>query len=592
MKSVWVTLKELFAVLPKGAKPFYVWYSIVTGLLSLLDTVALALIAIVITPMVNGDPITLPLLGELDPSATPLVVVAICALFVIKGIFAVLLHWFATRRFAHYELEVGGQLFEAYVNSSWEERSRYSTSDVTRIVDGSMALANMQFILPLSQIPNNVVTFVGVLIVLIVAQPLTALLTLIYLTIISLITLVFVTRRAGRAGLANRDFGYRAATIISEMVDALKELTLRDKLPEAGEAVSVSRKVATDARANLSYYAIIPKYIFDAALIGGLLLIGGVSFALGGEAAAVVSISLFAATGFRMIPAMNGIQSSITQAVAAEPYARDVINELTRADFIAHKAKPADDIATLPDHPQQLTLKDITYSYPGSESPVLRGIDLTIPFGSRVAIVGPSGAGKSTLVDVILGLSIPNTGELKIDNLPVTHVLKQWRAHIGYVPQKVAVFDGSVAQNVALTWGDSYDEKRVIEALELAQLSNLASRGEGLQEKMGERGAAISGGQQQRLGIARALYAEPLVMVLDEATSSLDTDTENKVTAAMNKLAGRVTFITIAHRLATIRDYDIVCYLADGKVQSQGTFDEVVAEVPDFRRQAELAGLI
>lgn len=591
MKSLWNTLRRLFAVLPDGAQTFYAWYSIVTGMLAILDTLALGLIALAITPLASGNPISLPVIGELESSAVPLLVILICALFVGKGLAAVALHWYATRRFAKYELEVGDKLFRAYTHSSWEERSRLSTAEITRIVDSSMANTNLQFILPLSQIPGNALTFVGVLLVLVFAQPLTALIALVYLSLISLVMLFVVTRRAQVAGRNNRNYAYRAATIMTEMVEALKELTLRGKLDEIGEVVSENRSFATRARANLSFLSIVPKYAFEAALIGGFLLIGGAAFATGGAAAAVVAVSLFAATGFRMIPAMNAVQSSFTSAVAAEVYAKDVIRELTRAPEIVMDPMSAADTETLSAEPRKLVLDEVSFRYPGADVSVLRGINLELEFGSRLAIVGPSGAGKSTLVDLLLGLSQPTGGRIAIDDLPLGSVIGQWRGRVGYVPQKVAVFDGTIAQNVALSWRNEYDDGRVRDALSRAQLDELLERPDGLDERLGERGASVSGGQQQRLGIARALYSDPLVLVLDEATSALDTATESRVMESMRALAGEVTFVTIAHRLATIRDYDQVCYLDGGKILGRGTFAEVVAQVPDFRIQAELAGL-
>lgn len=591
MKSIWNTLVELFSVLPRSAKPFYITYSIVTSLLAILDTLALGLIMLAITPLVSGDPITIPLLGEMPESATIWIVAVICSLFILKGVFAVILHWVATRRFAKYELAVGNTLFDAYMRSSWEKRSQVSTAEVTRLVDASMANTNLGFILPLSQVPGNALTFVSVLTVLVVAQPMTALIAFLYLSLVSGVMLLVVARKSKLAGEHNRIYGYRVATIMTEMIDALKEVTLRDKLGEIGQVISGNRVIATRARANMSFLNIVPKYAFEASLIGGFVLIGGVAYLTGGGAAAIVAVSLFAASGFRMIPAMNAVQGAITSSAANEIYAKDVIRELRHAQEMPEKVE-IEDRGILPQKVETLQLRDVTFRYPGAERNVLDGISLSLPIGSSLAVVGPSGAGKSTLIDILLGLSEPSGGSIVLDGLPLGDVLQQWRKRVGYVPQRVALFDSTIAQNVALAWDDNFDRERVISSLERAHLESLTQRGAGIDERIGERGSAISGGQQQRLGIARALYADPVVMVMDEATSSLDTETENKVTESLKALQGEVTFISVAHRLATVRDYDQLCYLDQGRILGSGTFDELIEQVPAFKIQAELAGLL
>ncbi|MGO2050721.1 MAG: ATP-binding cassette domain-containing protein, partial [Microbacterium sp.] len=161
-----------------------------------------------------------------------------------------------------------------------------------------------------------------------------------------------------------------------------------------------------------------------------------------------------------------------------------------------------------------------------------------------------------------------------------------------FVPQDVALFDGTIGQNIALTWGEEYDRSAADRAAERAQLTAVVqARQGGLDARVGERGLALSGGQRQRLGIARALYSDPVVLVMDEATSALDTHTEDAVTTAIRRLRGSVTVITVAHRLATVRDADLICFFAGGRLAAQGTFSEVIAAAPDFAQQARLAGL-
>lgn len=591
MRSLWNTLNELFTVLPDGARRFYLGYSVLTGMLAFLDSIALALIVVVSAPIATGHSLELPVIGEVPQSATPALVVVICALFVAKSVFALVLHRRATRRFARFELEVGDRLFSSYIHSSWERRARLSTAEVTRIVDTSMANTNLGFLLQLSMVPGNAMTFVATIAVLVIAQPVTALIAMVYLLGVALFMTRIVGRRARRAGETNRDRVYRVATIMTEMVDALKEVTLRGKLGEISRVVTKERRVSTDARSDMAFLSQVPKYAFEAALILGVLLIGGVAYFLGGLGGATVAVGLFAVTGFRVLPALNAIQSCLTSAAANEVYALDVVRELTEGPPPVAADHADEDRQSLPAAPQQLELRGVSFRYPDADEDVLDEISLTIPIGSSLAIVGPSGAGKSTLIDILLGLSEPTRGGLYLDGIPLPEVLTQWRRRVGYVPQRVALFDGTIAQNVALTWETEYDPERVRGALDRAHLGDLASGEAGLDRRIGERGDSVSGGQQQRIGIARALYSDPLVMVMDEATSSLDTATENRVTRSMRELQGEVTFITVAHRLATIREYDQVCYLDRGRIRGKGTFEEVVAQVPDFTLQAQLAGL-
>lgn len=590
MKEILRTWVQLFDVMPRGAKAYYIRYSTITGLLALLDSIALALVMIVVTPVSTGGPVNIPVIGTVSSAMIPWIILLICAIFILKSLCAIALHWRATRRFARYELEVGDRLFKSYTHSSWEERSRLSTAEVTRLVDLSMANTNLGFIIPISQVPGNVLTFLSVLAVLLIAQPLTAVIAFVYLSLIAIVMILVVSRKSQLAGKHDRDYGYRVATLMTEMVDALKEVTLRGKLDEIGHVVSRQRLVATRARANVSFLKVVPIYAFEAALIGGFLLIGAASFLSGGMGAAIVSITLFAAAGFRMIPAMSAMQASLTSASANLVYARDVVRNLEHMQAGADIGVPAD-TAVLPKNPGVIEFREVSFSYAGTDRNVLQNLSLTIPFGSSLAIVGPSGAGKSTLIDIILGLSVPTSGDVYIDGIPLRNALTQWRQKVGYVPQRVALFDGTIAQNVALTWEQDYDLQRVEDALDRAHLTELSQRDAGLLQPIGEHGDAISGGQQQRMGIARALYSDPLVMVMDEATSSLDTATEGRITESMQMLEGKVTFITVAHRLATIRDYDRVCYLDRGMILGSGTFEEVVEQVPEFREQAKLAGL-
>jgi ATP-binding cassette, subfamily B, bacterial PglK len=592
MKRVWPVLRRLLPLLPVGAQRYFVGYMVATTAVTALDVISISLLAIVIGPAITGGTIRLPLIGEVGSDLAPLLALVACILIITKSVLSVTLHWFATRRFAKYELAIGDRMFRAYINSSWEQRSKRSVAEITRIADGGIANTMAGFLLPLMRVPSSIFTFVLVLVVLLVVDPVISVIALVYLSLVALLVHLFVTKRALEAAQVNLQFSYRVAILMTEMMEALKELSLRNRLSEVAELVSANRHRSVRARANGSILGIIPGFAFEAALIGGVILVGGFAFWQGGVTQALTSVALFATAGFRLIPAINGIQGGIVQAVASIPSASDVVGDLIAAERDMETSTTPADTAVLAERPRELRIEDVRFRYPSSDEDVIRGLSLSVPLGSSVGIVGPSGAGKSTLIDLLLGLSVPSGGRILIDDTPLTAVLRQWRGRVGYVPQKVALFDGTIAQNVALTWNDDVDRDRVMHALERAQLGSLiATRANGMDARIGERGVSLSGGQQQRLGIARALYTDPLVLVLDEATSSLDTKTEDEVTKSIRALQGDVTLISVAHRLSTIKDYDRICYVDDGRILAQGTFTEVAAQLPSFAEQVLLAGL-
>ena len=592
MKQIWGILKALLPLLPKGAQRYFVGYMIATTAITALDAVAMALLAIVIGPAISGSSMKLPLIGEVSIDYAPIMVLIALGSIILKSVLSVVLHWFATRRFARYEQEIGDRLFHAYINSSWEERSKRTVAEITRIADAGIGNTMAGFLLPLSRVPSSFFTFVVVLGVLVVVDPITSVIALVYLGLVALLVHQIVTKRVLEAGRVNLEFSYKVANLMTEMIDALKELSLRNRLEEVAGLVSSNRARAVRARANGSFLSVLPGFAFEAALIGGVLIIGAVSFLQGGMQAALASVALFAATGFRLIPALTGMQAGLVQAAASSPAARDVVGDLTSTEQDMLTSMVPEDTAVLAESPKVYEIENVRFRYPGADHDVIRGLSLRIPLGSSVGIVGPSGAGKSTLIDLILGLSQPSSGNIALDGEPLKSVLRQWRGRVGYVPQRVALFDGSIAQNVALSWTDDIDRERVMDALKRAQLDGLVSeRAGGIDEKIGERGVSLSGGQQQRLGIARALYTDPLVLVLDEATSSLDTKTEDEVTKAIRNLQGKVTLISVAHRLSTIKDYDQICYLDDGVIEAQGSFAEVAGTHSAFGEQVALAGL-
>ncbi|MFE6995310.1 ABC transporter ATP-binding protein [Microbacterium sp. NPDC057659] len=593
MKNIVDTLRRLIPFLPSSARSFLLVFGVVSALLSVVDVVALMLLALALAGTVTGGGIQLPVIGSIPQDQVLTLILVLAGVVIAKSAANVWLQWIATRRFASYELAVGQELFSAYIRSSWTDRISRNSAQIVSMSDTGIANVIAGFLLPVTTLPGLLVTSAGVVGVIVFTQPLTALITIVYLGGIALLQYFVLSGRTRQAARVARDSALKVAALISGMVASLKEITLRGKADEVSEVVRQTRVRTAQARANSSFLAAVPRFIFDAAIIGGFIVVGGAAFLTnrGDMDATVSAVALFGIAGFRLVPSLTGFQAVLTRTMTSAPYVDAVI-----ADIEASKKFLADQEVLgkqpLPGEPRLLELKDVAFTFPGGDRPAVHDIALRIPMGATVGIAGASGAGKSTLVDLLLGLLTPTAGSIEIDGNSLVDVMAAWRSHVGYVPQEVTLFDGTIAQNIALTWGDDVDLERVESAARRAQLWDvIQQRSDGLLTRVGERGLTLSGGQRQRLGIARALYNEPLILVLDEATSALDTKTEADVAAAIRDLRGDVTVIAVAHRLSTIKDSDLVLFMHDGTVTAQGTFTEVVASSPEFAAQAKLAGL-
>ncbi|NVM95569.1 ABC transporter ATP-binding protein [Arthrobacter wenxiniae] len=595
MKNLRRTLGQLLPLLPPNARRFLVLFAALSSVLVLVDSGALGIFALVLNQIMQsqstGASMRLPVIGTISDNLGLIILVCAAAVMILKSLLNIWLQWVSTRRFADYELEIGTVLFQSYIRAPWTSRQNRSTTELVRMMDVGIANTIAGVLFPAVILPSQALTFASVLLILVAASWQTALITVIYLGLIAAFLYLYLSKKSYEAGRVNRDSAMRMSTLVSEMLAALKEITLRDKANEVGDVVYVSRERAARSRSNIRFLGSVPKFVIDMALIGGFLIIGTVGYFAGGIGAAMSSVAIFALAGFKMVPALTTIQSQVTLVQSTLPYTELVMADIREA---AEFRKNAEKLGKTPIHgePKVLELRNVEFTYPGANGPAVTQINLSLPMGSSVGVVGQSGAGKSTLIDIFLGLLVPSNGTMTLDGIPLEDVLADWRKRVGYVPQEVAIFDGSVAQNVALSWGGDVDEERVRTALARAQLlETIESRPDGIHGRVGERGGALSGGQRQRLGIARALYMDPLVLVLDEATSALDTATEAAVAKAIAELHGDMTVISVAHRLSTIRDNDQVCYMKDGSIITQGTFDEVVHTNQEFAQQAALAGL-
>ena len=404
----------------------------------------------------------------------------------------------------------------------------------------------------------------------------------------------FTHVRAGNLGIESTKLNILGNQKITEVFSSYRESVVRNRRDFYAREIGGLRFALANVSAETYFMPYVSKYVIETTVILGAVLVGSTQFILQDPAHAVATLSIFLAAGTRIAPAVLRVQQgtiAIRNAVGQAQPTLALIDELGNTPIIENIDDRVDVIHE--GFKSEILVENITISYPNKLTPAISDFTLAIQEGAFVAFVGPSGAGKTTIIDVLLGVLIPDVGSVMISGLPPLAAVARWPGAVSYVPQDVVIAAGTIRENVAMGFPpEAATNELVTSAIKVAHLDKfVASLPVGLDTQVGERGATISGGQRQRLGIARAMFTRPHLLVLDEATSSLDGETEASISEAINELRGSTTVVLIAHRLSTVRTADIVVYLAEGKIVAKGTFNEVRKAVPDFDRQAKLMGL-
>lgn len=412
--------------------------------------------------------------------------------------------------------------------------------------------------------------------------------------LISTVIYKLLHKRARNLGTLESDLAIANNEQISEVLGSFKEIVVRNRRSYYLEKISEIRFSMAKTTAEIAFLPSISKYVIESTVVLGTLLISAIQFQLEDATRAIATLTVFMASAARIAPASMRIQQGLismkSSLGAASPTLRLISSiQITSVFERSQGHLTSDHVGFV----GSIDVKNVSLIYPGSEVKALKNVSFKVHPNSSIAIVGPSGGGKTSLVDVMLGLISPTEGRVEISELNSLNCFSNWPGAVAYVPQDTMIVNGTLRDNVAL--GHSSMEATddlVFRALKLAQLDVFAQDlPNGLDTQLGERGSRISGGQRQRLGIARALFTQPRLLFLDEATSALDAQTEHDFTSAINQLKGSLTLITIAHRLSTIKDADNILYLDHGSIIATGTLQEVREQIPNFDEQAKLMGL-
>lgn len=371
-----------------------------------------------------------------------------------------------------------------------------------------------------------------------------------------------------KAGKDNQDYYSGLFKWISQTVQGIKEVKITCKEQYFVEEYRKCGKGYVNAVQKYSLYNNVPKLLIETVCVGTMVGYMIVLMASGANTDNMLTVfSTLAAAAFVLLPCVNRINNQITSIAYFEPFfmgvTDDLQDEIDDSKVLMSFAAPAQPMPVK----KEITLKGITYAYPGTDKLIFDKADFRVPIGKSVGIVGTSGAGKSTVVDILLGLLQVREGTICADGVDVKENYRGFLRNVGYIPQMIFMLDDSIRHNIAFGVPEQdIQEDRIWEVLREAQLDEFVKAlPEGLDTGIGERGIRLSGGQRQRIGIARALYNDPEVLILDEATSALDNDTEAAIMSSINRFQGKKTLLIIAHRLQTIENCDLVYRVENGK---------------------------
>jgi len=460
------------------------------------------------------------------------------------------------------------------------------TSGVEKLVGG--AVTNLVVI------ASDLVLLLVILIGLMLVDPVTSLSTFFVFTGIGFL-LYFLLHK--RVAILNSKFTYESIYFsqkVSEGINSFRDLFIKGGREFYVNEIRKTKMKLAGYDAEIKFLPNISKYTIEISVILGIAVVAGIQFYLFDSNRAIAVISVFLAASTRIAPAIIRLQQNVITVKASLSGAKPTFELIEELNGVKELER-TETLITIDhkDFSPRVNLKNLNFTYSDAINGTIQDTSLDVSEGKFIAFVGPSGGGKSTLVDLVLGLLAPSSGSITISGLKPVEAIRKWPGSIGYVPQEVFIENSTVKENICLGFNpELVPDDLVWQALDLADLSEFVKGLEGqLSFRISDAGKNLSGGQRQRLGIARALLTKPKIVIFDEATSSLDAETENRVSESILKLTGECTVIFIAHRLSVVRSADMIYYLDKGKIVNQGTFEELRKLNADFNNQANFMGI-
>ena len=604
------TIRTTWKFLSRRQRFKYVALMVAQGGTNLLDLVGIAAIGLLTMAVATGA-IDFDFRGLYRVSVdttTPSLVVALVMFaafsFLAKALFNLLLSLALIRYMAVIEVEASRRLAEHLLKGSLSELRKYSQSDIHYAVNASTSSMYSGVLTAIS----NLVTGAGLMFMILgtffLLNPLAASVVAAYL-LVMVVSIQFLI--GGRLKKIGRDVNkgtVRATSTILDSVRSFREVSVLGKQDFFLQRFVDARRLLATTKANSVVLSSVPRLVIEQGLMLGVLAFVSWQVTSQDVSTGLASVGVFVIGSVRIIGAVipvqnaySSLKTTVVKAELAQRLHQEVQakrNEQAQALGALESVEPSpEDVlfsASRAIRGLGIEVRDVAFTYPGSDRPAVQEINLFANPGGFVALVGPSGAGKTTLADLILGLNIPDAGRVSVEGCNPIEIRAKFPGLISYVPQKPGMVTGSIAENVAL--GCPHAEinyEWVWECLRLAALDKLIREiPDGIHASIGKHGDQLSGGQLQRLGLARALYSKPRLVILDEATSALDAGSEAAVSKNIRELGESVTLIVIAHRLSTIQHADCVYVVDEGKIIASGPFNTLRKTVPMIEEYVRL----
>jgi len=501
-------------------------------------------------------------------------VLIIITIYFLKSIFLSFMTWRQTKFAFEVQANLSYRIFSIYLQQPYNFHLQRNSAQLIRNAINEVNQFTFSIILPMLTLLTEVIVLLGLLLLLIVIEPVG---TLVVISVIGISSFLFyyVTKIRIMVWGAKRQFNEgKRIQHIQQGLGSIKDVILMKKEEFFVEQFSIHNIKAAKMGEFQKTLTQMPRIWLEFIAVSGVLLLVLWLVSSGANNAKIITIlGFFAVAAFRMLPSVTRILASMQTIRYGMPIIQLLTEELKMQESSGLLPLTSPVIFS-----EIISLKNISYSYPGVEHIVLSNISLNISRGQAIGIIGVSGSGKSTLIDLILGLLAPDSGEINIDKYNINQNLDNWQMQIGYVPQTIYLNDDTLRRNIAFGLKDEFiEDSKMEKAIVDSQLKDFVdSLPDGLETKVGERGVRLSGGQVQRIGIARALYNKPSILILDEATSSLDAENEEEVMKAIRDMKGDKTMIIVTHRLSTIEHCDYIYKIKGGEIIQEGAPETIL----------------